>query len=336
MKKAVACAVLTGALIVLGEPHIRQEIADAAVSLLPAQDEQAAAQRSEYTLQMGSTSTEDMVAVTLYYRYGETTYLGAQRVMMDIRREETIAMRTVTLLVEGPDAARERLSGVFPQGTRVLSVSGDGSIAHVTLSADFLGRPDGAPDGWEDIAQWREEAALRRRLGVESIVAALTENGRYQRVQIYVAETDDDVPQRIPMYMLDTDTQDASIVLAPCGRNESILLTPQKVMSLAMEAWKARDWASLYALIVPDEEGEMPTMSEFEATMRAADATLIDYEVTPGNVDVDGTRCTVVLDASIRAAGSEADIARESVPLVRREDNWALGFDTLNALMVRD
>ena len=335
MKKAVVCAALTGALIVLSEAHIRQAIVSEAVSLLPAR-EQTQSAPSEYTLQMGSASTSDMVGVTLYYRYGETDVLGAQRVQMDIRREETIAMRTVTLLVEGPSASRQRLSGVFPQGTRVLSVSGDGAIAHVTLSTAFLGKPDDAPEDWEDSEAWREEAALRRRLGVESIVASLTENGRYQRVQIYVAQSDDDIPQRIPLSALDTSVTDTGVVLAPCGRNESLLLTPQRAMTMAMEAWMARDWPALYALLMPEDGGELPTLAAFEAQMREADATLIEYEVSAGNVDIGGTRATVVLDATMRAAGSDAVITRESVPLERWQDNWALSAQTLLSLMVRD
>lgn len=336
MKKAVACVALAGAMLVLGEAHIQREIASRAVSLLPGRQQQSGAAQSEYTLQMGDTGTTDMVGVTLYYRYGETDVLGAQRVQMDIRREETIAMRTVTMLVEGPSTSRERLRGVFPQGTRVLSVSGDGTIAHVTLSMEFLGAPDDAPEGWEDSEAWREEAALRRRLGVQSIVAALTENGRYQRVQIYVAQTDDDLPQRIPLAALDTAIDDASLVLAASPREESVILTAQKALEMAMEAWMAHDWEALYALLLPGEDGTMPTLREMEAAMREADATLVEYTISPGHVDIGGTRATLVVDAAIRTAGSEASIVRESVPLERWQDNWAVSMETMLSLMARD
>ena len=40
-------------------------------------------------------------------------------------------------------------------------------------------------------------------MAFESIVLALTEDGRYQRVQLYVAGSDDDIPQRIPLYWFD-------------------------------------------------------------------------------------------------------------------------------------
>lgn len=338
MKKALFCAALALALVIAAEPHMRAKIAQQASLLADSlgQREAARTQQPSFSQQLGGYDRTDMLDVTLYYRFAGTGVLGAQHVQMDIRREETVAKRIVQQLVEGPDASYEKLSGVFPQGTEVISVSANGQTAYVTLSSDFLGRPDGAPADWEDLAAWQEEAALRRRLAVQSIVLALTEGAYYQRVQLYVADTDDDVPQRIELAWFDTNVDDAALVLAPSPRDEQAMLTPQRAVDMAMRAWQARDWAAMMPVLHADG-AELPTLSVFESQMNELDITLLEYTASVGTVSFDGQTATVVLDAQIRSReGGDAQIVRESVPLTRVQDNWAMSMDTLLQLMIRD
>ncbi|MBR3794892.1 MAG: GerMN domain-containing protein [Clostridia bacterium] len=336
MKKALFCAALALALVIAAEPHLRSRIVHYAGALLGEAAQREAVQESSFSRQLGGYDRTDMLDVTLYYRFANTRTLGVQRAQLDIRREETVAKRIVQQLVKGPDASYERLSGVFPQGTQVISVTANGQTAFVTLSRDFLGRPDGAPADWEDLAVWQEEAALRRRLAVQSIVLALTEGARYQRVQLYVADTDDDIPQRIEMAWFDTSVTDPTLVLAPSPRDEQAMLTPQRTLNMVMEAWQSRDWAAMLPLLHA-RGAQLPTLSVFEAQMDELDITLLDYDASAGTVSFDGQRATVVLDAQIRSReGGDAQIVRESVLLTRVEDNWALSMDTLLQLMIRD
>ena len=54
-------------------------------------------------------------------------------------------------------------------------------------------------------------------------------------------------------------------------------------------------------------------------------------------MSLEGQRATVVLDASIHSdEGGDAQIVRESVPLVRQNDNWCIALATLESLMIRD
>lgn len=338
MKKAVIAVILALLLLVLCEEHVRGTIIDAAQGLLGGEEAaQTAEPAPSFSEQLGSREKTDTLGVTLYYRFADTDVLGAQRVLLDLRREETIATRIVQHLVEGPDIAHGRLAGVFPQGTQVISVTGEERTAFVTLSNDFLGRPDGAPADWEDLALWQEEAALRRRLAVQSIVLSLTEDGRYQRVQLYVADNDDDIPRRIAMAWLDPAVTDPSLVLAASPRDERAMLTPNRALDMILDAWQRRDFAALHLLTAPQEGGEMPTLSVFEADMKGIDVSLLQYEISQGTVSYDGQMATLVLDAQIRSTkGGDAQLTRESVPLVRYEDNWAIKTDTLRSLMIRD
>ncbi|MBQ7885588.1 MAG: GerMN domain-containing protein [Clostridia bacterium] len=338
MKKAIACLMLALALIVALEPHVRGRIIESLSGLTARQEEPAQqAHAPSFSQQLGSAARTDMLDVTLYFRFADTNVLGAQRAQIDIRREETIATSIVQHLLSGPDIEHKNLSHVFPQGTELISVSGEGATAYVTLSSSFLGKPDGAPADWEDSPQWQEEAALRRRLAVQSIVLALTEGGRYQRVQLYIADSDDDIPQRISMAWLDTGVTDPALVLAASPRDEQAMLTPSCALEMIMDAWQRQDWQAMYSLMADTQDDPLPTLSVFEAEMAQRDVSLLEYSLTPGTVSFDGQSATIVLDAVVRAReGGDAQIVRESVPLVRVQDNWAMQTATLQSLMIRD
>lgn len=333
MKKALCCALL--ALVCFtAAPALRGGLQGGEARAILRRE--AAAQDAPRAAGMlDAAPAGDTLEATLYFRFGETPFLGAQRAELDLRRDEMVASVLVGLLLEGPDASHAALTGLFPQGTALISVSGDGSTAYVTLSSDFLGRPDGAPADWEDSAEWQEEAALRRRMALQSVVMTLTEGARYQRVQFFVADSDDDMPRRIELCRLDTQETDASLVLGACGRDETLLLTPRRALELALEAWRTKDWASLYALLYDD--AGLPSPSAFEQEMAQTDVTLLSAELSGGSVDLSGRTATLVLDAEVRSAqGGDAQIVRESVPVRRVDDNWALALSTLRDLMVRD
>lgn len=341
MKKAIVCVVLALCLAVLVKPQIVQDVANSVRSLWSddsrQEEPQTTAKAPTFEQQLGVMQDRNVLDVTLYYRFGDTGVLGAASAQLDMRREETVASSIVQQLIDGPGVAHERLSGVFPQGTELISVTGEGATAYVTLSRGFLGKPDGAPSDWEDLAVWQEEAALRRRLAVQSIVLALTEDGRYQRVQIYVADNDDDVPERIPMVWFDTSATDLTMMLAACPRDEEALLTPRRAMEMILRAWKEQDWPALYPLLARTTDEEMPTLTAFEAQMRETGVSLLTYSVTQGTVGLDGQTATIVLDASIRSEdGGDALLERESVPLERDADNWAIRLSTLMSLMIRE
>ena len=338
-RKALAFCLVLLAVLVLSEPHVRASVTAAARGAIGAwrEEEQQEAQVPSFTEQIGGHDTTDMLDVTLYYRFADTQILGAQRAQLDIRREETVATSIVQRLIDGPSLSHTKLVGVFPQGTELISVSGEDTTAFVTLSQSFLGRPDGAPADWEDSFAWQEEAALRRRLAVQSIVLALTENGRYQRVQLYVADSDDDIPQRMPMVYFDPYAPDASVVLGASSRDESAMLTPKRAMDMILEAWRVRDDELLYAFLAPEAGKELPAFSVFAAQMNQMDVSLLTSSTSAGTVSIDGQTATVVVDAQIRSGeGGDAQIHRESVPLMRSKDNWAISMDTLQSLMIRD
>ena len=333
MKKAIICSAAALALVFFAQPLF--EIGRTLVNREKPAESPAAAQSPTFEEQLGVKQESSLLDVTLYFRFGETNLLGACSAQLDMRREETVASSIVQSLLDGPDAAHDRLTALFPQGTKLIGVTSEGATAFVTLSEAFLGIPDGAPSDWEDSTAWQQEATLRRRMAFESIVLALTEEGRYQRVQLYVAGSDDDIPQRIPLYWFDQSATDINVMLAPCARDENAMLTPQRALEQILADWQRQDWGALYAFLLREEE--MPTLNQFEDDMRQRDITLLSYELTSGTVSLNGETATVVLNAQIDAKdGGDAQLTRESVLLVRQDDNWCIRLSTLESLMVRD
>lgn len=336
MKKAFVGLLATLLFVFAGQAQVRESVSAYLSKRLAAwQGEEAAQPEKEPVFaQPVLVSLESETEVTLYYRFAQTDLLGAERVQLETPKAESIAMAIVERLVDGPDTAHARLSGVFPRGTRVLSVTEEGSTVYVTLSEGFLGRPEGAPSDWEDLTIWQEEATLRRWLAAQSIVCSLTEGGRYQRVQLYLAADESDAPRRIPLVFFDLNVTDPTVVLAASSREETAIMTPARAMQRILDGWQKRDWESVYMLLCTAEGEQMPTLSAFEAQMQAADVSLLTAQITPGTVDVSGRTATIVLDGAIRSAkGGDMRLIRESVPLVRASDNWAMRLHTLLSLM---
>lgn len=336
MKKAIVAVLLCLLFVFVGERHVRLYVTQQIRANWPGV-QPTATHQTELIFSQPVQEVTDQLKVTLYYRYGDTDALGMALHTLDLGREETIARSIVDQLVEGPDASHGRLTGVFPHGTQVISVTTQERTVFVTLSYEFLGQPDGAPADWEDQTYWQEEATLRRWLAAQSIVCSLTEGGRYQRVQLYVARNDDAVPERIPLCWFDQQVRDVTVMLGACSRDEQVILSPQRALNMILQGWQERDWASVYALLCAGEDGQMPTFSAFEAQMNEASVSLTAHEISTGVVDASGQTATLVLDGAIRSAeGGDAQIIRESVPLMRVADNWAMRVDTLLQLMIRE
>ena len=278
-----------------------------------------------------------LLETALYFRYADTGFLGLERAYIDLGREETVATLIVERLIEGPEASHNRLSGLFPRGTRLISAQGDGRIVYVTLNGAFLGRPDGAPSDWETREDWIKEAALRRTLAFQSIVLSLTEGARFQRVQLYIAEDDDAIPQHVAMTWFNPDERDLDLRLAACGRDEDLLLTPRASLRAVLEGWRMRDWDAVWPFLLQGAEDAPASAGAFRREMESRDTRLLAYEISDGNVSRDGETATLVLNAKTRgAAGDDAEIVRETVFLRREDDNWVIDMNALLSLMVRD
>ena len=145
------------------------------------------------------------------------------------------------------------------------------------------------------------------------------------------------MPERIPLCWFDQSITDRAVVLAACSRDDQVILTPHRAMQMILDGWQERDASAVYTLLCADEDGQMLTLSAFEAKLREADVSLLTAEITGGTIDATGRAATIVLDGAIRSSESgEARIIRESVPLTLVDDNWAMRMSTFLSLVIRE
>lgn len=282
----------------------------------------------------------DQVRATLYFRYGDTAYLGQQAFMLSVPRDSTLEKAIVSALIDGPDGTHTELSSPFPEGTEVLETQRQDGVVSVTLNQAFLSPPSQAPQDWANDAYWAIEVPLRRRLALHAIVLALTEDARCQSVQLLVSDTASGAEgQRVSRALFDTEEEDMSIALEPVTRDEAMVLTPRSAATLALLAWQGKDYDALYTFLTQGiREGAQPLPSQGAFVQHASQlsSSLLTFYVAGGSVSPEGQRATVVAD--MQYAGEDGQRVRlTGVPLslVRVNDNWKLSYQDMLALMER-
>ena len=282
----------------------------------------------------------DPVRVTLYFRYGSTSYLGQEAYEISVPRDSTMEKAIVSALLAGPDGRHSELSSVFPEGTRVLATTREDDTVTVTLNHAFLNAPAGAPERWQEDDDWAQEVPLRRRLALESIVLALTEDARCHSVQLLVS-ADDTAEQgarvaRSYFYPMESDT---TVALEPVTRSESYIFTPRTAALSVLLMWQAKDYSSLYGMLGMNpytDTAQMPSLDEFVQDAAQSSCSLLSFNVSGGSVSPEGMRATVVID--LQCAGADGERVRMTampLSLFRENDNWKVSYGDIAALMER-
>ena len=266
--------------------------------------------------------------VTLYFRYGDQGYLAAETRRVAVRRDQTDERAIVEALLAGPSAEVPTLRALFPDTVRLLDLSAGGDTLFVTFSTELL-TADGIPSDWRQLPEWVEEAPLRRRLTMASLVCSLTENTGYTAVQVLLRR-DGEAQSAFRLeqsYFLGEGTG----VTEPMTRREELLSTPYRAALRVLAAWQTRDVDALRALIA----GQPPQALALGERLDGA-RVLLEFEASAGSVTPPLDKATVNL--SFRTADAYGEIqATEAYPLalVWEDGVWKLTDDTLQRLLKR-
>ena len=267
---------------------------------------------------------------TLWFRYGEEPLLAAETREISTARTESYAFSLMSALLNGPSAASTELEGLFPSGTRVISVHQSGRLMFVTLSRHIMnGFPD-EPGSWRDQADWAIEVPLRRELAMQSIAATLTENCDVDQVIILVEQTDaatDSLRLRQGYYTLDGSTSLAD----PLQRDEHLLLSPARTAEVILQCWQESDWTRLYRYIAhhdPATGDPRPEESAFVQQMKVL-PHLLRAEAQGGNVSEDGRSAVFTVNGAWLANGTEAPFSGMVLRLIREDGVWRVGLSQL-------
>ena len=271
----------------------------------------------------------DSRTITLYFRYRDSAFLAPEKREIQMKRNVSLEKAIVSALIQGPDASSVALSALFPPGTEVLAATAQGDTLFITFNEAFLGRyADEASDAVSG------EGTLRRQLCLQSLAAALTEQGLCARVQVLVYESAlQNTSMRLQKGFLNRTNDDS--LLPPVTRDESCLLTTYNTASLILQAWQAQDWPALYDLTAREgenaEKNRAGEQNAFDAF--AAARTLTDFTLSPGSVSFDGQNAVLTVSLTVQDQGAEETVQGYPLLLLREEGIWKMDYTRLMNMM---
>lgn len=267
---------------------------------------------------------------TLWFRFGGEAFLASEARMIHFSPQESYALCLMRALLEGPSAAAPELTGLFPQGTQVLSVTQSGRVMFVTLTRHIMNGYADEPSSWRDKPEWAAEVPLRRKLAMQSIAATLTENCGVDEVIILVEqghEATDSLRLRRSYYTLDGDTALAD----PLKRDEALLLTPTRTAEIILQCWQERDFARLCRYVARTDPAGAQSRPE-EAVLIAAMSDLphLLWAVAEGgSVSADGQTAVFTVGGAWLDQGAEHPFDGMVLRLKREKGLWRVGLSEL-------
>ena len=277
------------------------------------------------------TETADTMEITLFFRYQQTGLLACETRTIQVPKDESTELAVVRQLLAGPQASHADLVRLFPHNTTVVNVTPTEDTLMVTLSEGLLN--DGLPANWADDPAWKNEAPLRRKLALQSLVATLTENFSYPYVQVFITrEQASNVSTRLDAsYFLNGLTGPTEKLF----RDESLLMTMQNTALHLLDAWYQRDYERLYQLTAKAQPSDQrPFYQEF-ATELDGCMPLVSYTASAGHAPAGSDRATLILNLTCVLDGRETELPALPLRLVQEEGIWRVPYSELKRLMLR-
>ena len=263
------------------------------------------------------------VGATLYFRYLSEDMLAGVEQQFTVTAENTLEQLVVQALIDGPQDTQYQYNALINPETRLVSVKEQSGYLSITLSSEFLDRMG------QDIGQ----EATRRRLGVLSIVNAVTAIGNYSRVLILIDENNTGNGERLTYAEAGwEDLGDRTI--EPMERDDSVIITPENVIDIVMSAIVEKDYERLeYYLAATDYDGAARPSSSAVADALASKASIVGYTLDgAATVSGDGSRAVVLLSITYVDAGGHT-VQLTALPIrMLREDVWKVSFQALDAM----
>jgi hypothetical protein len=284
-----------------------------------------------------SASTHDIddttFTATLYFRYLDTGMLAAQERVISIPRNTTREKALVQALLDGPGVSAPLLTGVFQAGVSILGAQAVDGVLFITLNDSLLGRYDDEPAELTT-PFWKAEAPLRRKLAMTALVAALTETGEYQSVQVLVrGQTQVMTSLRLnKSYFMAGDDS----LTGPMTRDETLLLTQANTARIILDAWRQGDVKTLYRFIAakdprtgiarPDEQAAYALLGQARP--------LVGFTVSPGSISQNGQTAILCADITLQTLSVDsASYTAWPMLLIRENGIWKIPYPNLAAMM---
>ncbi len=267
---------------------------------------------------------------TLYFRYLDEPYLAPETRSITVSPSQPYELSLLTALLSGPGTRSADLTALFPAGTRVRTTVTQGRTLFVTLSKQIMNRYPDEPENWAIDPDWASKSALRRVLCMQSLVATVTENCDVDQVQVLV-EQDGAITDSLRLrqsYFLSGQEG----LVGPMTRDETMLLTPDVTLDVALSLWQERDWLRMYRYLArhdPVTGDERVSYDDFVAAMESLPA-LTTYAFEGGSVQQGGAQATYTLSADVLMAdGQREERAGRVIRLCREGGLWRISLNQL-------
>lgn len=165
-----------------------------------------------------------------------------------------------------------------------------------------------------------------------SIVNTIAGSDEGSRVQIMVDNEGSGTGSRMPYETFGFEKRQGEI-MEPMGFDESVVVTPEKVVGCLLERIANGQYDMAYALVAESDYYGItkPAYADFEAEMEAL-GRLESYEITGTAEDGDGIY--VMADVRIAApGGTMRNIIKARIYLEREGDLYKVYYSSLQALM---
>jgi len=253
---------------------------------------------------------------TLYFRYLDEPCLAPESREITLSPDQTWETALLAALLSGPGVQSPELNACFPAGVKALSTLRQGRTLFVTLTAQIMNPYPDEPAAWQNDPYWAQEAPLRRRLAMQSLIATVTENCDVDTVQVLVEQSGyvtDSLRLRERYYLT---TQDATLLAAPLQRDDSLLLTPENTLRIILSLWQTRDFTRLARYL--SASADLTSLPH-----------LTGFSFSGGAISPDGQTATFTLNASLLLEGTPLSRSGCILRLQREAGLWRISPDQL-------
>ena len=229
----------------------------------------------------------------LYFRFYHTDYLAREERTVLYTPAVAFEKALAQALVEGPSSVYPHLKPLFPEGTKVLSAQGQGSILFVTFNENLMHPYPDEADPYQ--SGYREgEGLTRRELAMAALSLTIAENTDYAYVQpLIMGKVSAGTSLRLSnrYYLREDDTLPSPLTWA-----QDRILTPGAAARLLLNAWQEQNSGDM----------QLYMTGESIASSLKSLPVLSSFTLSEGTVSMNGQSALVPVTLSVKTHNDSA------------------------------
>ena len=269
---------------------------------------------------------DDNNAVLYYVNEDYSMLIGVEK-EIEIPVSSNIEYAVVEALIAGYPNGRDAIRSIVNPATKILSITRNGNSITVILSKEFLDWSF-IPDTYLDSGN----TDIIKQLTVYSVVNSLVETALCHNVQILVDKNGNGSGQRI---RLNEVGMGGNGVLGQLTRQNSYILTSEKVLEEIFNSLANRDYISLYDNVaaIGTDGSERPVLNSFVTSMQSMDVSLEYFNLEERTDQSSQEHKIIMCDyVIVDSDGERVEYKNIPVKLIRENGLWKISYDMLQKM----